>query len=110
LLALVAGQDVETGDDGVFRIARRVAKDRTISTVDTEARHGHKSRARTFDGYKSHLSIDPDDELITAVALTPANAADREVIDELLDNPVTDTASAAPDTDTDADNTADADA
>lgn len=102
LLALVAGQDVEAGEDGVFRIARRVAKDRMISTVDTEARHGHKSRARTFDGYKSHLGIDPDDELITGVAVTAANAADREVIDELLGNPVTDTAPAAPDTVTDA--------
>jgi hypothetical protein len=85
LLALVAGQDVEQGEDGVFRIARRVARDRVISTVDTEARHGHKSRARTFDGYKAHLSVDPDDELITNVTVTPANAADREVIDELLD-------------------------
>jgi hypothetical protein len=110
LLALVAGQDVEAGDDGIFRIARRVAKDRMISTVDTEARHGHKSRARTFDGYKSHLGIDPDDELITGVAVTPANAADREVIDELLDNPVTDTASGAPDTVTGADDNPDADA
>jgi hypothetical protein len=55
LLALVAGQDVEAGEDGVFRIARKVARDRLISTVDVEARHGHKSRARTFDGYKSHL-------------------------------------------------------
>jgi hypothetical protein len=50
LLALVAGQDVEQGEDGVFRIARKVARDRVISTVDPQARHGHKSRARTFDG------------------------------------------------------------
>src|SRR5215212_10600237 len=28
LLALVAGQDVEAGEDGIFRIARRVARDR----------------------------------------------------------------------------------
>ena len=87
LLALVAGQDVEQGEDGVFRIARRVARDRVISTVDTEARHGHKSRARTFDGYKAHLAVDPDDELITNVTVTPANAADRDVIDDLLDEP-----------------------
>ena len=40
LLALVAGQDVAEGDDGVFRIVRRVKPDRIISTVDTEARHG----------------------------------------------------------------------
>jgi hypothetical protein len=85
LLALVAGQDVELGEDGRFRIARRVARDRVISTVDTEARHGHKSRARTFDGYKAHLAVDPDDELITNIAVTPANAADRDVIDDLLD-------------------------
>ncbi len=74
LLALVAGQDVEEGDDGVFRIVHKVAKDRVISTVDPEARHGHKSRNRRFDGYKAHLSIDPDSELIDEVAVTPANA------------------------------------
>src|SRR6516225_8840603 len=56
VLALVAGQDVEEGDDGVFRIARKTARDRVISTVDTQARHGHKSRHRRFDGYKAHLS------------------------------------------------------
>ena len=59
LLALVAGQDTQEGDDGVFRIVKGVAKDRVISTVDPEARHGHKSRNRRFDGYKTHLSIDP---------------------------------------------------
>ena len=89
LLALVAGQDVERGEDGVFRIARRVARDRVISTVDPEARHGHKSRARTFDGYKAHLAIDPDDELITNVSVTPANSPDRDVVDDLLTEPGT---------------------
>ena len=84
LLALVAGQDVEEDDDGVFRIVRKVAKDRVISTVDTEARHGHKSRNRHFDGYKAHLSIDPDSELIDEVVATPANTPDRDAVAELL--------------------------
>src|SRR5215471_3991710 len=84
LLALVAGQDVEQGEDGVFRIARKVARDRVISTVDTQARHGHKSRNRRFDGYKAHLSVDPDSELIDEVAASPANAPDREAAGELL--------------------------
>jgi Transposase DDE domain len=84
LLALVAGQDVEQGEDGVFRIARKVARDRVISTVDTAARHGHKSHNRRFDGYKAHLSVDPDSELIDEVAASPANAPDREAAGELL--------------------------
>jgi Transposase domain (DUF772) len=78
LLALVAGQDVEQGADGVFRIARKTARDRVISTVDTAARRGHKSRHRRFDGYKAHLSVDPDSELIDEVAASAANAPDRD--------------------------------
>lgn len=86
LLALVSGQDVEQGEDGVFRIARKTAKDRVISTVDTQARHGHKSRNRRFDGYKAHLSVDPDSELIDEVAATPANTPDRDAAAGLLDD------------------------
>ena len=67
LLAIVAGQDVAEGDDGVFRIVRGVARDRVISTVDPQARHGHKSQNRRFDGYKTHASVDPDSELIDEV-------------------------------------------
>ena len=59
LLALVASQDIQQGDDGVFRIVVGVAKDRVISTVDPEARHGHKSRNRRFDGFKTHLPSTP---------------------------------------------------
>lgn len=84
LLAVVAGQDVAEGDDGVFRIVRGVARDRVISTVDPEARHGHKSKNRRFDGYNTHVSVDPDSELIDEVAVTPANTPDRDAVDDLL--------------------------
>jgi hypothetical protein len=84
LLALVAGQDVEEGDDGTFRIVKKVAKDRVISTVDTEARHGHKSANRHFDGYKAHICIDPSSELIDEVAVTAANAPDADAVEDLL--------------------------
>ena len=60
MLAAVVGQDLDEDADGVFRIARRVAKDRIISTVDPDARHGHKTSARGFDGYKGHVAVDPD--------------------------------------------------
>jgi len=84
LLTKVVGQDLEEREDGVFRIARRVAVDRVISVVDPEARHGHKTSARGFDGYKAHLAIDPDSELITATTVTVGNAADGSVAEELL--------------------------
>jgi hypothetical protein len=86
VLALVAGQDVEESGDGVFRIARKTARDRVISTVDTAARHGHKSRNRRFDGYKAHLSVDPDSELIDEVTATAGNAPDRDAVGELLED------------------------
>ena len=84
VLAAVVGQDLDEDDQGTFKIARRVAKDRIISTVDTDARHGHKTQSRSFDGYKAHVSIDPDSELVTATAVTAGNVADGEVAEELL--------------------------
>lgn len=77
LLGLVAGQDVEPGEEeGTWRIAQRVSPDRVISTVDPESRHMHKSRSEYRDGYKAHVAVEPETGLITAAALTPANAAD----------------------------------
>jgi IS5 family transposase len=78
LLALVAGQDVEQGEDGTWRIAQKVASDRVISVVDPEARHMHKSRSEYRDGYKAHIAVEPETGLVTAAALTPANASDGQ--------------------------------
>ena len=82
LLALVAGQDVEPaegsdGTDGRWRIARKVAPDRMISTVDPEARHAHKTRQRRQDGFKAHVVVEPDTGLTTAVAATKANGPEN---------------------------------
>lgn len=91
LLATVLGQDLETTEDGRFRIARRVAPDRIISTVDPEARHGHKTAARGFDGYKGHVSIDPDSEIIVGTEVTAGNVGDAQpapgLLKEALDAP-----------------------
>ena len=61
-----------------------MAKDRVISTVDPEARYGHKSRNRHFDGYKAHLSIDSDSEFIDEVAAGPANTPTGRRSSDLL--------------------------
>ncbi|GAA0434278.1 hypothetical protein Acor_08660 [Acrocarpospora corrugata] len=85
LLATVLGQDLDRDqEDGVFRIARKVARDRIISTVDPQARHGHKTVRRSFDGYKGHLAEDPDSEIITAAVVSAGNVGDAEPAAELL--------------------------
>jgi hypothetical protein len=77
LLALVAGQDVEPaegsdGRDGRWRIARKVAEDRVISTIDPDARHTRKSPEARRDGYRAHVAADPDTGIITDEKLTGA--------------------------------------
>jgi len=84
LLATVLGQDLEEDEDGTFRIMRGTAPDRVISTVDPQTRHGHKTSAHKFDGYKGHVAIDPDSEIVTSTAVTAGNVADGEVVEELL--------------------------
>ena len=82
LLALIAGQDVEPvegsdGTDGHWRIARNVAGDRVISTVDPDTRHAHKTVQRRQDGFKAHIAVEPDTGIITSCALTKASGADN---------------------------------
>src|SRR5258705_9715068 len=82
LLALIAGQDVEPvegsdGTDGRWRIARQVAGDRVISTVDADARHLHKTLHHPQDGFKAHVAIEPDTGIITDCALRQASGTDN---------------------------------
>jgi hypothetical protein len=86
LLAGVLGQDLEASHDGSFRITRKVANNRIISTVDPEARHGHKSSARGFDGYKGHIALDPDSEVITNTAVTAGNEGDAAAAPGLVED------------------------
>jgi hypothetical protein len=77
LLALVAGQDVEPagdsdGTDGRWRIARKVAPDRVISTVDRQARHTRKSKSKRRDGFRGHVAAEPETGLITDCGMTMA--------------------------------------
>jgi transposase len=96
LLATVVGQDIEAGEDGVFRIIRGVAPNRVISTVDPEARHGHKTAARGFDGYKGHIAVDAESEIITATEVTPGNVSDASAAEVILADVLANTASPTP--------------
>lgn len=78
LLERIIDQDIDTEpDDGQGpKIRRGVAKDRVVSVVDPEMRHGRKSSSKRVDGYKAHIVTDHDNELILSVATTAANVPD----------------------------------
>ncbi len=82
LLALVAGQDVEPaegsdGTDGRWRIARKVAPNRVVSTVDPDARHTRKSPEARRDGYRAHVAAEPETGIITGEELTKAAGSEN---------------------------------
>jgi len=78
----VRDQDVDlTGPAPALR--RGVARDRRISVEDGEMRHGRKSRSVLFDGYKRHVLRDLDTGLIPVVGITPANAPEASVTDDI---------------------------
>jgi hypothetical protein len=79
-------QDTEPDPDGSpggRRIAPRVTHDRRISIEDKDMRHGRKSSAKTFNGFKEHLLVDLDSTVTREVVVRPANEPESEVV-ELL--------------------------
>lgn len=86
LLNVVTEQDIEEDEKGI-RIKQGVAKDRVISVVDPEMRHGRKSVSKKVDGYKVHLAAGGDDGgFITAVVVTAANKGEGERLGDLIDS------------------------
>jgi IS5 family transposase len=60
------------------------AVDRLVSPVDAEARAGKKTH-KHWVGYKGHLIVEEDSEIITAVETTPANKDDGSQLKPLLE-------------------------
>lgn len=77
LLARVLVQDIERRPSRAT-LKQGVSKDRVLSTTDPEMRHGRKSAAWRFDGYKAQVAVDTETQLVTAVAVLPGNAPDAE--------------------------------
>ncbi len=59
------------------------ATDRLVSPVDTDARMGRKD-SNTWAGYKGHVIVEEESEIITAVQTTPANKDDGGQLNVLL--------------------------
>jgi hypothetical protein len=80
LLTKVLGDDVEKDEAGVAHIAQGTAEDRTVSMTDPQMRHGRKSSAQRFDGFKAAVSIDQNSELILDIDDLEANAGDGQAL------------------------------
>jgi hypothetical protein len=75
-LLKVIRDDLEWDNDGRLMVARRVTQDRLVSILDPQARHGRKSRSKTFKGFKVHVLGDVISGLIASVAVTKGNEHD----------------------------------
>jgi len=78
LLTKILGDDVERDDSGTLQIAEGTAPDRVISITEPEMRHGHKSAAQRFDGFKVSAATEQSSELTMDIADIPANERDGE--------------------------------
>jgi len=86
LLERVATQDVDIDDEGRVQMAQRTAKDRVISTVDPEMRHGRKTTSSKTDGYKVVISCGGEgDRFVTGVEVDGANASEVEMMPQVLE-------------------------
>lgn len=61
-------------------------KDRIVSIVDKDARVAHKSRGNVKRGYKNHIIVDEDSEIILGSLQTPFNYGDEKGLQTLVNN------------------------
>jgi transposase len=78
LLTKILGDDVVTGPQGDAQLGEGTAPDRILSLTEPEMRHGHKSKAQRFDGFKTALTTEVDSELILDVAELAASSGDGQ--------------------------------
>jgi hypothetical protein len=84
----IVAQDTEPdpeGGPGARRIKQHVAPDRRISIEDADMRHGRKSSAKTFNGFKEHIALDLDSQVTREVVVCPANQPEHEAVELLAE-------------------------
>jgi len=81
----VAGQDVEPKKGGGVRIRKGTAPDRKPSVHDPQMRHGRKSSAGKFTGYKAAVAVDVETGLVTEAFAMKANQPDGDSAVDLVE-------------------------
>jgi hypothetical protein len=85
LLREIVGQEFEVEDDEVPRPRGGRRRRQIVSAHDPEMRHGRKTPARRFTGYKLHAAAAAEAPILTAITLSPANEHDGHHAGALVD-------------------------
>lgn len=80
LLVKIMGDDIERDEQGHPQLAQGTAPDRIISVTDPEMRHGHKSQAQRFNGFKVSVTTEQTSELIVDIQDIPATGSDGQAL------------------------------
>jgi transposase len=91
LLREIVGQEFEVNDDDVPRVRRGRGVRQIVSVHDPEMRHGRKTPAKQFTGYKLHVAAWSEVPILTAISLSPGNEHDGHHASELIDQQPEDT-------------------
>jgi IS5 family transposase len=73
--------------NGKIQKKKEHVKDKTVSLVDKDARHGAKSNEKTFTGYKANI-MKSEDGFVTNVIATPGNTYDGNILLPLVDEKI----------------------
>ena len=85
LLREIVGQEFEVSDDEVPRVRRGRRTRQVLSAHDPEMRHGRKTAAKPFTGYKLHAAAATEAPLLTSICVSPANEHDGQHAGTLID-------------------------
>jgi transposase len=88
LLNRILNENIEE-KEGKIQKRKDHVKDKLVSCVDQDARHGAKSDKKTFTGYKANIMVS-DDGFVTNIVGSPGNSYDGNyllpVVDEKCEN------------------------
>ncbi len=87
-LTQIRTQDTEPDPEGRLgrhRLTPRVAPDRRIAIEAHDMRHGHQSRAKTFNGFQEHVAIDVESNVTREMVVRPAHAPEPAAVALLVE-------------------------
>jgi IS5 family transposase len=86
LLNRILNENTEE-ENGEIRKKKDHVKDKLVSLVDEDARHGAKSDEKTFTGYKANVEKSKDG-FVTNIEITPGNTYDGDILLPLVDEEI----------------------